>query len=107
MLMRAIWFSGTTVRWCPPHRQALEVLGIDAVVLVQPHRDVARLPIGSTQSPTSTPAKATRSACAASPTEMPSWLARPAIELDLQFVLGLLLRQADVHRARDLRSSSM
>ena len=34
-------------------------------------------PVGSTQSPTSTPANATRSACAASPTEMPSVLARP------------------------------
>ena len=39
--------------------------------------DTSRVsPVGSTQSPASTPAKATRSACAASPTEMPSELAR-------------------------------
>ena len=36
-------------------------------------------PVGSTQSPTSTPANATRSACAASPAEMPSVFARPRL----------------------------
>jgi hypothetical protein len=34
-------------------------------------------PVGSTQSPTSMPAKATRSAVAASPTEMPIMFDRP------------------------------
>ena len=39
--------------------------------------DTSRVsPLGSTQSPTSTPAKATRRACAASATEMPRVLAR-------------------------------
>ena len=36
-------------------------------------------PVGSTQSPTSTPAKATRKACAASFTEIPNELARPRL----------------------------
>ena len=59
-------------------------------------------PVGSTQSPTSTPANATRSACAASSTEMPSELARPRSSSICSSSFGSCSRQADVDRARHL-----
>ena len=103
-VMVAIWSSGTIMLL--PRDRDRQVLDVarrrrgrrDAGA---PRRRASR-PSGSTQSPTSTPAKATRSACAASPTEMPSWLASPRSSSILQLVLRLLLREAHVHRARDL-----
>ena len=57
---------------------------------------------GSTQSPTSTPANATRSACAASSTEMPSWLASPRSSSMRSSSFGSCSDRPDVHGARDL-----
>ena len=78
MVMAAIWSSGT-MRLVPS-----TATGRRSMLLASTRSSGCRRtatsrasPVGSIQSPTSTPAKATRSACAASLTEMPSALARP------------------------------
>lgn len=63
-------------------------------------------PLGSTQSPASTPAKATRKAWAASLAEMPRVLARPRSSQFLYLNLRILLRQAHIHGARHLAQAA-
>ncbi len=74
IVMVAIWSSGTIMLVPPTAIGRCSML--EASTRSSGCRRTATSrdsPVGSTQSPTSTPAKATRSACAASPTEMPSW----------------------------------
>ena len=71
----------------------------------EPHDDVARLAEGSTQSPTSMPANAGRSACATCPTVMPSAPARRD-RSGPRARASALRREADVDRARHLLHSS-
>ena len=82
IVMVAICSSGTT-RLAPP-ATVPTATGKRSMLLASTRSSGARRtdtsrvsPCGSTQSPTSTPAKATRSACAASLAEMPKALARP------------------------------
>jgi hypothetical protein len=85
----AIWSSGTIMLLPPTAIGSRSMLAASMRSSGCRRTETSRAsPVGSTQSPTSTPANATRSACAASPTEMPSALARPRSRSILSSSLG-------------------